>query len=137
MPKSPIPPALSEFLSQPNPAVIATLEPDGAPHTAATWYLWEDGRVLVNMDATRKRLEHMRNDPNVSLTVLGQDDWYHQVTIRGRVAEIAEDPQLEGADRLSQQYTGQPYARRDQQRVNAWIEIGSWYGWAAGVPWSG
>ena len=48
---------VGEFLTRPNPAVIATLRPDGFPHTAATWYVWEDGRVLVNMDATRRRLE--------------------------------------------------------------------------------
>ena len=43
--------------------MIATLKPDGAPVTVATWYLWEDGRVLVNLDDTRKRLEHLRTRP--------------------------------------------------------------------------
>jgi hypothetical protein len=60
MPSPPLPPALSEFLSAPNPSVIATLRPDGSPHRAATWYLCEDGRVLVNMDEGRKPLEHLR-----------------------------------------------------------------------------
>jgi PPOX class probable F420-dependent enzyme len=137
MPKPPLPAALTGFLSQPNPSVIASQSPDGAPHTAATWYVWDDGRVLVNMDATRKRLENMRADPRVSLTVLGQDSWYQQVTLKGRVGEIADDPDLEGIDRLSTQYTGEPYARRDQQRVNAWIEIEAWYAWSGGEPWRG
>ena len=53
MSKPPLPPKLETFLAQPNPSVIATVPPNGHPHTAATWYLWEDGRVLVNMDATR------------------------------------------------------------------------------------
>jgi PPOX class probable F420-dependent enzyme len=138
MPKPPLPSELTEFLSRPNPAVIGSVRPDGSPHTAATWYLWEDGRVLVNVDTTRKRLEYMSRDPRVSITVMGQgDDWYHQVTLRGRVATFEEDPEFEGADRLSRQYTGEPYARRDQNRVNAWIEVESWYGWAAGRPWTG
>src|SRR3954447_7596804 len=38
MPKPPLPAELDEFLSQPNPSVIATLAPDGSPHTAGTWY---------------------------------------------------------------------------------------------------
>jgi PPOX class probable F420-dependent enzyme len=137
MPKPPFPHLIVDFLAQPNPSAIASLQPDGSPHTAATWYLWDDGRVLVNMDATRKRLEHLRADPRVSLTVLGNDDWYQQVTIRGRVVEIADDADLEGIDRLSVHYTGNPYARRDQQRVNAWIEVLSWYGWLNGRPWTG
>ncbi len=68
MPKPPIPPELQALLREPNPAVMATLTPAGAPLTVATWYLWEDGRVLVNLDHSRARLEHQRADPRVSLT---------------------------------------------------------------------
>jgi hypothetical protein len=77
MPKPPLPPDLVAFLAEPNPSVIATIRPDGSPHTAATWYLWVDGRVLVNMDEGRRRLEHLRQEPRVSITVLGRADWYH------------------------------------------------------------
>ena len=137
MAQPPLPETLVEFLSQTNPSVIASVRLDGSPHSAATWYVWDDGRVLVNMDATRKRLEYIRAEPRVSLTVLGKDGWYQQVTLNGRVAEIADDADLEGVDRLSTQYTGNPYARRDQQRVNAWIEVESWYAWSNGQPWRG
>ena len=138
MPKPPVPAELDAFLSRPNPAVIATVAPDGAPHTAATWYVWEDGRVLVNMAADRKRLRHIRENPRVSLTVVGQgDDWYHQVTLRGEAGEISDDPDLADIDRLSRHYTGNAYARRQQQRVSAWMEVSRWYGWAGGAPWTG
>jgi PPOX class probable F420-dependent enzyme len=136
MPKPPLPAELDDFLSQPNPSVIATLELDGSPHTAATWYLWENGHVLVNMDEGRKRLEHLRNDPRVSITVLGKDDWYHQVTLRGRVVELDEDA-LDDIDRISRHYTGQPYSDRDRGRVSARIAVESWYGWAVSRLWTG
>ena len=67
MPKPPLPPDLVAFLAEPNPSVIATIRPDGNPHTAATWYLWVDGRVLVNMDEGRRRLEHLRQEPGSRL----------------------------------------------------------------------
>ena len=137
MPTSALPPELIEFLSRPNPSVVATLDADGAPHSAVTWYLWDDGRVLVNMDATRKRLRNMRRDPHVSLSVLDKDDFYRQLTLRGRVTEIADDAGLAGIDRLARQYTGEAYARRQDPRVNAWIEVDSWYGWYGGAPWTG
>jgi PPOX class probable F420-dependent enzyme len=137
MPKPPLPPQLEEFLRQPNPAVIASLRPDGSPHSAATWYLWEDGRVLVNMDEGRKRLEYVRRDPRVSITVLGKDDWYHHVTLRGRMSTIEPDADLSGIDRLSRHYTGEPYSQRDRGRVNAWIEVESWHSWAVFQPWTG
>ena len=137
MPKPPLPPEFNEYLAQPNPSVIATLDEHGRPHTAATWYLWENGRVLVNMDEGRKRLEHLRQEPLVSITVLGKDDWYHHVTLRGRVVSLEPDPDLSDIDRLSQHYIGQPYAQRDRGRVSAWIDVDSWHAWAVGEPWSG
>jgi PPOX class probable F420-dependent enzyme len=137
MPTSPLPSELVDFLTRPNPSVIGTLDADGAPHTAVTWYLWDDDRVLVNMDATRKRLAHMRRDPRVSLSVIGKDDFYRQLTLRGRVVEIADDEGLAGIDRLARQYTGNAYARREKPRVNAWFVVESWYGWHGGAPWTG
>jgi PPOX class probable F420-dependent enzyme len=137
MPKPPLPPELDEFVSQPNPSVIATLHPDGGPHTAATWYLWEQGRVLVNMDEGRRRLDYIRQDPRVSITVLGREDWYHHVTLRGRVVSIDEDRDFTEIDRLSRHYTGEPYPQRDRGRVSAWIEVDSWHAWAVGEPWTG
>jgi PPOX class probable F420-dependent enzyme len=135
MPKPPLPPHLDEFLRQPHPAVIATLLPDGSPHTAATWYLWEGGRVLVNMDVGRKRLEYLRRDPRVSITVLGKDDWYHHVTLRGRVVEMLEDD-LSDIDRISRHYTDAPYSDRERGRVSAWIEVDSWHSWKVSEPWT-
>jgi PPOX class probable F420-dependent enzyme len=136
MPKPPLPRELAEFLARPQPAVIATLQHDGTPHTAATWYLWEeDGRVLVNMASTRKRLDHLRRDPRVSLTAMGADDWYRHVTLRGRITNIEDDPDLSGIDRLSRHYLGQPYSARDQKRINGWIEVEQWHAWVHGQPW--
>src|SRR5262245_16680704 len=98
MPKPPLPAELDRFLALPNPAVIATLAGDGSPHTAATWYLWEHGRVLVNMDHGRRRLKHLRSDPRVSLTVLGDDEWYRHVSLEGRAVSIDPDPEFDGID---------------------------------------
>jgi PPOX class probable F420-dependent enzyme len=137
MPKPPLPRELDDFLSRPNPAVIATLQPDGSPHTAATWYVWDDGRVLVNMDESRKRLQYVRKDPRVSITVVGQDEWYRHVTLRGRAVSIDPDSELEGIDRLARHYTGNPYPDRVHGRVSAWIEVEYWHSWAGGRPWTG
>jgi PPOX class probable F420-dependent enzyme len=129
MPAPPLPPHVDAFLARPNPAVVATLRPDGSPHTAATWYDWVDGRVLLNMEESRLRLKFLRRDPRVSLTVLDEKDWYKQVTLMGRVVSLEDDPDLVDIDRLSQRYRGAPYRIRDRKRVSAWIEVERWYGW--------
>lgn len=129
MPTSPLPAELRELLAKPNPAVIATVRADGQPITAATWYLLDGDRLFVNMDARRKRLEHLRNDPRISLTVTDADNWYTHVSLQGRVTEMTDDTDLSGIDRLSTHYGGQAYPDREHARVSAWIEIDRWQGW--------
>ncbi len=132
MPRPPLPPHLLDLLRRPNPSVIATLRPDGQPVTVATWYLLEDdGRILVNMDAGRRRLEYIRHDPRVSLTVLDGDNWGTHVSVQGRLVDLGEDAELRDIDRIATHYTGNPYPVRSRARVSAWIDIDLWHGWGA------
>jgi PPOX class probable F420-dependent enzyme len=129
VPRLPFPDHVRELLGQPNPAVITTLRPDGQPVSVATWYLMAGDQVLVNMDEGRKRLEHLRADPRVSLTVLKDGDWYTHVSLVGRVVDIHDDTDLADIDRLSQAYGGRAYPARDRGRVTALIEVERWHGW--------
>ena len=129
MPPAPVPPRFEPFLADANPAVIATLRPDGSPHAVPTWYEWRDGRLLVNMDASRRRLEHMRRDPRVAVTIMSRDDWYSHLLLAGDVVELREDPELEDIDRLSRRYRGEPYWNRQRQSITAVIEPRSWFAW--------
>lgn len=128
MAKPPIPSDIAELLAQPNPAVMATARPDGAPVSVATWYIWDNGRILLNLDAGRKRLEHLRADPRVSLTVLDSNSWYRHVSIQG-AASIEPDEDLAGIDRLAYHYTDKPYWNREKPRVNAWVEVEAYHVW--------
>jgi PPOX class probable F420-dependent enzyme len=131
MSKPPIPEEPVAMLKKANPAVITTLRPHGQPVSTATWYLWDEGRVLVNMDEGRKRLEYMRKDPRVTLTVLDGSDWYTHISIIGRVTEFRDDEGLADIDRLAQHYLGKQYPSRDRARVSAWIEVERWHGWGS------
>ena len=131
MPRPPLPDAVVELLSKPNPAVITTLRPDGQPVSVATWYLLDGERILVNMDEGRKRLDYLRNDPRVSLTVLAAGDWYTHVSLQGAVVEVRDDPDLVDIDRLSRHYTGREYRNPERRRLISWIEIERWHGWGA------
>jgi PPOX class probable F420-dependent enzyme len=134
MPTPPLPDRVIALLREPRPAVMATVAPDGRPVTVPTWYLLEgDGRVLLGLDAERARLEHMRRDPRIALTVLAED-WYTHVSLQGRVVSIVDDEGLRDIDRLSRHYTGQPYSNRDRPRVSAQVEIDRWHGWGALRP---
>lgn len=129
MPKSPMPANVLALLERPNPAVITALRPDGQPVSVATWYVMDGERILVNMDEGRKRLDYLRADPRVSMTVLDDNGWHTHVSVQGRVVEIADDEGLVDIDRIARHYTGRPYGNRDRGRVNALIEVDHWHAW--------
>jgi len=123
-----LPAPVDAFLKEPNPAVIACIRPDGFPMSVATWYDWEDGRILVNMHRGRSRLRWMRANPKVSVTVLGED-WYRHVSLFGSIVDFVDDVGLADIDRLCRRYTGKSFANRAAKRVSAWIEPKGWHGW--------
>jgi PPOX class probable F420-dependent enzyme len=126
VPQAPLPPELERFLVKPHPAVVATLREDGSPTTAATWYDWVDGRVLLSMDARGPRIRNIRRNPHVALTVLG-DEWYSHVSLLGRAAELRADSDYVDVDRLSMRYLGKPYGRKDHPIVTVLVEVDRWH----------
>ena len=118
-----------ELLLKPNPAVMATVRKDGSPVTVPTWYRLVGDRILLNLDKSRVRLQHIKRDPRVALSVMEAGNWTTHVSIQGRVVEIVDDPNLEGIDSLARHYTGQNYFNREDPRVDAWVEIDRVHVW--------
>ena len=127
MPAAPVPSELHAFLRRPNGAVITTIRPDGQPHAVPTWYEWQDGTILVNMDESRVRLGYMRRDPRVAISIFDPEDWYTHVSVVGRVTEVGEDVGLADIDRLSLHYRGAPYRNRENRRFTALVAVERWF----------
>lgn len=117
------------MLDQPNPCVMATLRKDGSPVTVPTWYRLVGDRIHLNLDGGRVRLQHIRRDPRVALSIMSADDWITHASMQGHVTEIVDDPDLSGIDSLSLHYTGEKYYKRDSPRVDAWVEIDRIHVW--------
>lgn len=90
--------------------------------------------MLLNMDETRARLRHMRENPLVSLTVFDGDNWEEHVTLLGRVVSIEPDNDLADIDRLAVRYTGKPFGTRERRRVTAWMQPERWSSWPLPEP---
>ena len=134
MPKLPFTDEVRALLEAANPAVITTLRRDGQPVSVATWYALVGERVLVNMDEGRARLEHLRHDPRVSMTVLKGGDWSTHVSVVGRVVELYDDTGFADIDLLSRRYGGGAFHNRERHRVSALIEVERWHAWAGAGP---
>jgi PPOX class probable F420-dependent enzyme len=129
MPAAPLPPELLAFLAAPREAVVGTVRADGTPVTTACWYgLEPDGRVLLTMDRDSHRLQHLRGNPRIALTVLG-DSWYDQLSLLGRAVEVREDTDLADIDGLSRRYLSEPYEPRDYNGISVLVEVERYHTW--------
>jgi PPOX class probable F420-dependent enzyme len=129
MPSAPLPAELQRFLAKPRHAVVGTVRADGLPVTTPCWYgVAEDGRIFISMSHDSHRLRHLRANPRVALTVLG-DDWYSHLSILGRAVEFRDDGELADIDALSNHYEAVPYEDREYRGVTAFVEIDRWHTW--------
>ncbi|GAA1958208.1 PPOX class F420-dependent oxidoreductase [Catenulispora subtropica] len=103
-------------------AHLATLLPDGSPHSIPVWIDTHDGRIVIITGPTSRKARNILRDPRVAISLTPIDNPFQPVVIRGRVVEwIDGDAGWEIVDRIAQKYIGRPYARSDE-RVAMLIE---------------
>jgi PPOX class probable F420-dependent enzyme len=103
-------------------AHLATVLPDGSPHSVPVWVGAEGDRVAFLTGPGSRKARNLRRDPRVALSMTAPDNPFEPVIIRGRVIEWLDgDAAWEVIDRISTRYIGQPYSR-EQERVVALIE---------------
>jgi PPOX class probable F420-dependent enzyme len=123
-------PEVRDLLEAPNLGHVATLMPDGSPHSVAVWVGVEDGRVVFFTQPTSQKARNLARDPRVAISIVDADNPYRTARIRGRVVATREgDQALDVIDRLSDNYTGKPFPMRsgvlyevDPERV-AFMEL--------------
>jgi len=108
-----------ELLTQPNYAVVATLNRDGSVHQTVVWVSVEGDNLAINSALGRLWPTDLQRDPQVSLLVQETGDPYHFLEVRGTATSS-----LEGADQhidaLAKKYIGQneyPYRQPGEQRI--------------------
>ena len=103
-------------------AHLASILPDGAPHSVPVWIGMHDDRIAILTGPGSRKARNLRRDPRVALSLTKPDNPFQPVIIRGRVVEWLEgDAAWEVVDQISAKYTGGPYAR-GEERVVALIE---------------
>ena len=103
-------------------AHLATVLPDGSPHSVPLWVGTEGDRVAFLTGPGSRKARNLRRDPRVALSLAPPDDPFTPVIVRGQVVEWLEgDAAWEVIDRIATRYTGQPYPR-GEERIVALIE---------------
>ncbi|WP_049567696.1 PPOX class F420-dependent oxidoreductase [Nonomuraea sp. SBT364] len=103
-------------------AHLATVLPDGSPHTVPLWVGTHGERIVFLTGPRSRKARNLRRDPRVALSLAPADNPYEPVIVRGRVVEWLDgDAAWEIIDRIAVKYTGEPYPR-EEERVIAVVE---------------
>jgi PPOX class probable F420-dependent enzyme len=99
-------------------AHLATILPDGSPHTVPLWVDTYGDHVVFLTGPHSRKARNLRRDPRVALSIAPAEDPFTPVVLRGRVVEWLEgDAAWEIIDRISAKYIGAPYSRQEERVV--------------------
>ena len=118
-----LPDVVRTLLEQPSLAHVATLLPDGAPHSVPVWVGLEDGRAVFLTGPRSRKARNLARDPRICLSMTAPDAPATMAQVRGQVAEMVDgDRGWAIIDRLSMKYLGKPYPLRED-RVAFLVDI--------------
>jgi PPOX class probable F420-dependent enzyme len=115
---------VSKLLSEPNYAVVSTLNPDGSILSTIVWISAEDGTVAVNSARGRRWPTNLERDPRITALVYEAGNPYNYVEIRGRASATTEGAD-EHINALSKKYINQdeyPFRQPGEERIKFVIE---------------
>jgi PPOX class probable F420-dependent enzyme len=96
----------------PNIAHIATLLPDGGPHSVPVMIDIEGEYLAFYTSPHSRKGRNLAADDRVAISVVDRDNMVRSALVRGRVARrVGGDAGWEIVDRIFAKYTGGPYPR--------------------------
>ena len=108
-----LPDDVRELFEGPNYAHLATVLPNGAPHSVPVWTNVEGDHVVFFTQPESRKARNVERDPRVAFSITDHAQPYRMAQVRGRVVETLHgDAALEVMDRMAIKYTGQPFPMR-------------------------
>jgi PPOX class probable F420-dependent enzyme len=107
---APLPNDVRALFEGANFAHLATLMPDGAPHSVAIWAGLEGDDVVFFTQEGSLKADNMAKDPRVAISITDHDNPYRTAQLRGEVVEVrGAEAANELADQLAVKYTSEPF----------------------------
>ena len=95
-----------QLFSDPNVAILATVDNKNRPHGMPIWYIYEDEKFVMTAGKNAQKVRNIQRTCNATLVLDRRTPPYHAVMIRGR-AEIGPTPDPEWLLRLAIRYLGE------------------------------
>lgn len=114
---------LREVLDGTPIAHVATVLPDGAPHSVPVWIATHQQHVAILTGPGSQKARNLRRDPRVAISLTPPENPFQPITLRGQVVDWLDGERGWAViDQIARKYLGTPYPR-GEERVVALIEI--------------
>lgn len=108
---------LRSLLDDTNIAHVATVGPDGAPHSVPVWVGTDGEHVVFLTGPDSVKARNLARDGRLALSLVDTQNPFRMGYLRGHVAECVTGEEAWAIiDRISTKYVGGPYPR-EQERV--------------------
>jgi len=108
-----LPASHADLLERPLFGHLATVAPDGSPHSSVMWFVW-DGEVLrFTHTSTRQKFKNLQSEPRIALSVHDPDNGYRSLEVRGVVESTVPDDETASFYKSLQVRYGQDYEITD------------------------
>jgi PPOX class probable F420-dependent enzyme len=105
-------------------ASLGTVMPDGSPQVTPVWFMYKDGKFIVNTARGRVKDRNMTKNAKVALSITDPDNPYSHVSLRGTIVNVTENGADANIDALAKKYLGQDkYPFRQPGEVRVMYEI--------------
>jgi PPOX class probable F420-dependent enzyme len=102
----------------PNIAHIATILPDGGPHSVPMMMDIEGDHLAFFTSPSSRKGRNLAADDRVAISVTDRDNLVRSAIVRGRVVKrVGGDAGWEIVDRIFAKYTGGPYPRGEEREA--------------------
>ena len=107
-----------ELLEGRNFGHVATVLPDGGPHTVPVWIGLEGDRIVFFTQSGSRKARNLERDARVALSLVDGENPYRTAQIRGRVVERRTGDAAELViERLARKFTDEPFPWRSANSV--------------------
>jgi PPOX class probable F420-dependent enzyme len=104
-------------------AHLASVLPDGAPHSVPVWVGTHQDHVAIMTGPRSQKARNLQRDPRVAISLTPADNPYSPVLLRGRVVTwLSGEEGWAVVDAIAEKYIHAPYDR-DQERVVGMIAV--------------
>ena len=87
----PLDPDVRDLFAGANFVHLATLMPDGGPHSVAIWAdVHDDDHVVFFTTPTSRKARNLDGDPRLAMSLVDRDNPYRTAMLRGRLVQRIE-----------------------------------------------